>query len=74
MNFQSPHATEAIIPELLRTVWEEHQPQGKDAVMWELMQQGSVSGDSFIKIAYEARVAGPDRRRSSAPDSNPAAK
>jgi hypothetical protein len=40
VNFQSPHATEAIIPELLRTVWEEHQPQGKDAVMWELMQHG----------------------------------
>lgn len=53
VNFQSPHATEAIIPELLRTVWEEHQPQGKDAVMWELMQQGSVSGDSFIKVAFE---------------------
>jgi hypothetical protein len=53
VNFQSPHATEAIVPELLRTVWEEHQPQGKEAVMWELMQQGSVSGDCFVKIAYE---------------------
>jgi hypothetical protein len=40
VNFQSPHATEAIVPQLLSTVWEEHQPQGKDAVMWELMQQG----------------------------------
>jgi hypothetical protein len=53
VNFQSPGATEAIVPELLRTVWEEHQPQGKEAVLWELMQQGSVSGDCFIKVAFE---------------------
>jgi hypothetical protein len=53
VNFRSPHATEAIVPEILRTVWEEHQPQGKSAVLWEAMQQGSVSGDCFIKIAYE---------------------
>lgn len=53
VNFRSPHATEAIIPELLRTVWEEHQPQGKTAVLWEAMQQGSVSGDCFIKVAFE---------------------
>lgn len=53
VNFRSPHATEAIVPELLRTVWEEHQPMGKESVMWEAMQQGSVSGDCFVKIAYE---------------------
>lgn len=53
VNFSSPHATEAIVPEILRTVWEEHQPYGKDATLWEIMQQGGVSGDSFIKIAYE---------------------
>lgn len=59
VSFQSPHATQAIIPELLRTVWEEHQPQGKDAVLWEAMQQGSVSGDCFIKIAYEDAFVDP---------------
>ena len=59
VNFHSPHATQAIIPELLRTVWEEHQPQGKDAVLWEAMQQGSVSGDCFIKIAFEDGYADP---------------
>lgn len=53
VNFGSPHATEAIVPELLRQVWEEHQPQGKDAVMWEMMQQGGVSGDCFVKVALE---------------------
>lgn len=59
VNFRSPHATEAIVPELLRTVWEEHQPQGKNAIMWELMQQGSVSGDCFIKIAFEDSYTDP---------------
>ena len=53
VNFSSPHATEAIVPELIRTVWEEHQPQGKEAVMWEILQQGSVSGDAFVKVAFE---------------------
>lgn len=59
VNFRSPHATEAIVPELLRTVWEEHQPQGKDAVLWEAMQQGGVSGDCFIKIAFEESYVDP---------------
>jgi SPP1 Gp6-like portal protein len=57
--FSSPEATQAIVPELLRTVWEEHQPQGKEAVMWEAMQQGSVSGDCFMKIAYEQEWVDP---------------
>jgi Phage portal protein, SPP1 Gp6-like len=59
VNFQSPHATEAVIPELLRTVWEEHQPFGKEATMWEAMQQGSVSGDCFTKVAFEDEYADP---------------
>ncbi len=59
VNFQSPHATEAIVPQLLSTVWEEHQPQGKEAVLWELMQQGSVSGDCFVKVAYEQEYTDP---------------
>lgn len=28
------------MPEILRTVWEEHQPFGMQATLWELMQQG----------------------------------
>jgi hypothetical protein len=59
VNFRSPHATEAIVPELLRTVWEEHQPQGKEAVLWEAMQQGGVSGDCFIKVAFEEEYPDP---------------
>lgn len=59
VTFHSPHATEAIVPELLRTVWEEHQPFGKESTLWEVMQQGSVSGDSFIKIAFEDEFEDP---------------
>ena len=59
VNFRSPKATEAIVPELLRTVWEEHQPQGKMAVLWEIHQQGSVSGDAFTKIAFEEGYTDP---------------
>jgi len=59
VSFQSPEATEAIIPELLQTVWEEHQPYGKDATLWEALQQGSVSGDCFIKVAFEEEFTDP---------------
>lgn len=57
--FQSPKATQAIIPQLLETVWTEHQPQGRDALLWEIHQQGGVSGDAFIKVAYEDEYADP---------------
>jgi hypothetical protein len=35
------------------------QPQGKMAVLWEILQQGSVSGDSFIKIGFEEEYQDP---------------
>lgn len=57
--FQSPKATQAIIPQLLETVWTEHQPQGRDALLWEIHQQGGVSGDAFIKVAYEEAYQDP---------------
>lgn len=59
VNFKSPKATEAIVPQLLNTIWEEHQPQGKEAVLWELHQQGSVSGDCFVKVAFEPQWEDP---------------
>ena len=59
MVFQSPKATQAIVPQLLETVWNEHQPQGKDAVLWEIHQQGGVSGDAFVKIAFEEEYQDP---------------
>jgi hypothetical protein len=40
-----------IIPALLKRVWEVDNV--KDNVLWEIGQQGSVSGDVFVKVAYE---------------------
>ena len=49
--FSSPEATKAIVPYLLKEVWEVH--NNKHAVLNEIGQQGSVSGDVFAKVAYE---------------------
>ena len=51
VQFKSPKATEAIIPNLLERVWEID--NNKATVLWEIGQQGGVSGDCFIKVAYE---------------------
>lgn len=51
VQFRSPKATEAIVPDLLERVWEVD--NNKATVLWEIGQQGGVSGDVFIKVAYE---------------------
>jgi hypothetical protein len=51
VSFRSPKETEAIVPDLLERVWEVD--NNKATVLWEIGQQGSVSGDCFIKVAYE---------------------
>src|SRR5262252_861469 len=51
VNFYSPEATSAITPLALKTVWEDH--NNKAAVIHEIGQLGSVSGDVFVKVAYE---------------------
>jgi len=51
VNFRSPKETEAIVPDLLERVWEVD--NNKATVLWEIGQQGTVSGDCFIKVAYE---------------------
>ena len=51
IQFRSVAATEAIVPSLLERVWEVD--NNKATVLWEIGQQGSVSGDCFIKVAYE---------------------
>ena len=50
-TYRSPIATEAIVPDLLKRVWEID--NDKHGVMWEMGQQGGVSGDCFVKVAYE---------------------
>lgn len=51
VSFRSPMATEAIIPNVLKRVWEID--NDKHGTLWEIGQQGGVSGDSFVKVAYE---------------------
>lgn len=51
VHFRSPKATEAIVPDRLERVWE--QDNDKVGVLLEMGQQGGVSGDCFVKVAYE---------------------
>lgn len=51
VHFRSPKATEAIIPDLLKRIWEEDNTEGD--ILLEIGQLGGVTGDAFIKVAYE---------------------
>lgn len=61
VQYRSPKATEAIVPELLERVWEVD--NNKATVLWEMGQQGGVSGDCFIKVAYEEAWVDPAGRQ-----------
>jgi hypothetical protein len=51
IQFKVPEQNGAIIPHLLHKVWEGH--NNKHYVLWELGQLASVTGDAFVKVAYE---------------------
>jgi hypothetical protein len=51
IGFRSPKATEAIVPDRLQRVWEVD--NDKTRVLLEMAQQGGISGDCFVKVAYE---------------------
>ena len=51
VRFLTPKATEAIVPGLLQRVWDID--NDKLTVLHEMGQQGGVSGDCFVKVAYE---------------------
>ena len=51
VHFKSPKETEAIIPDRLERVWEVD--NNKMQILFEMAQTGGVSGDCFVKIAYE---------------------
>jgi hypothetical protein len=61
VSFRSPKETEAIVPDLLERVWEVD--NNKATVLWEIGQQGAVSGDCFIKVAYEEAYVDPAGRQ-----------
>lgn len=51
VHFRTPEATAGILPDVLQRVWEKD--NNKEAVLLEMGQQGGVSGDCFVKVAYE---------------------
>jgi hypothetical protein len=51
VEFTTPKATQHIIPALLKRVWE--QDNNKPGLLWTLGNYGSVSGDVFVKVAYD---------------------
>jgi hypothetical protein len=51
VHFRTPEANAAIIPHLLSKVWEVD--NNKQKVLWEMGQLAGISGDCFVKIAYE---------------------
>ena len=51
VHFRSPKATEAIVPDRLERVWEVD--NDKMRVLLEIGQQGGITGDVFVKVAYE---------------------
>ena len=51
MGFRSPDATAAIVPTRLQRIWEKDNK--KESLLWEMGSMGSVTGDCFVKVAYE---------------------
>ena len=51
VQWKVPEQNAAIIPQLLHRVWE--QDNSKYNVLWEMGQLAGVTGDCFVKVAYE---------------------
>lgn len=51
VQFKTAQEYEAIIPGLLKKIWEVD--NNKESILWEMGQQGGVSGDVFVKVAWE---------------------
>lgn len=51
VHFGVPKKTQHIVPAQLKRIWEVD--NNKNALIWEMGLQGGVSGDSFVKVAYD---------------------
>jgi hypothetical protein len=51
VQFKVPEQNAAIIPHLLNDVWDGH--NNKHYALWEMGQLAGVTGDCFVKVAYE---------------------
>lgn len=67
LAYNSAREYEHIVPALLKRIWQGD--NNMKTVLWEMGQQGGVSGDCFVKVAYEpawvdeAQVTHPGRVR-----------
>jgi hypothetical protein len=52
ISFDTVKEYDHIVPALLKRIWQ--MDNNMKAVTWEMGQQGGVSGDSFVKVAYES--------------------
>lgn len=57
VKFETEVKNEAIVPDLLERVWSVD--NDKEKVLLEMAQQGGVSGDAFVKVAYEEAYVDP---------------
>lgn len=57
VQFRSPKETESIVPSQLKRIWEVD--NDKSAVLFEMAQQGGVSGDCFVKVAWDPPYSDP---------------
>ena len=57
VQFRTPEQNNAIIPHLLNKVWGQH--NNKEHTLWEMGQLASVTGDCFVKVAYEEPYVDP---------------
>lgn len=51
ITFRSPPKFQHTIPALLQRIWDKD--NNKQQILWEMGNQGSVQGDTFVKVAYE---------------------
>jgi Phage portal protein, SPP1 Gp6-like len=57
VSFEVPDQNRGVTPYILQRAWEVDNPKGK--ILWEMGQVGGVTGDCFVKIAYEEAYADP---------------
>lgn len=60
VHFQSPKMYQHIVPGLLRRIWEVD--NSKEKTLWDMGQQGGISGDCFVKVAYDPTWEDPTGR------------
>jgi hypothetical protein len=57
VHFGAEKKYQHVVPALLKRIWEVD--NAKKAVIWEMGLQGGVSGDAFIKVAYDPAYTDP---------------